>query len=349
MSINPSFSEKQPREEPRSDGLQETPRDDSDFDSTDSEDNDDDDDETFMFRPPSPYRPPLDPCCFLARYREPKLKAAIQGFSEFKSLASQVQDSACIKTHAFRHQPTFTKPSCLAATTATAPPTHSPSPSSLLPCPFYVHNPHRYIACLHHNLQRPIDVKRHLWTSHRLARPYKCPTCGGAFEKEAACDAHIRQRACTNPTKAVPRMEHEDGLSATQIYQLVQLGEEEEEQEDMASISDGVDDEEEAEDQNYNPEEEDDVRSEWAAIWHVVFPDEMPPEDLENDNAMKEVALLREFWRKHGRELIAGSGDDRWVYDSSMQTKKGRRDVEALLASVLEGMIEDVLASLSRS
>ncbi|KAK0643214.1 hypothetical protein B0T16DRAFT_415518 [Cercophora newfieldiana] len=298
---------------------------DSGSDDDDSDDDDDDyDDEILIFRAPSPAQLNLDADSRLARYRRDILRVAMPRFYEFRL---QVLGQKITRMSALQ-------------------------PCSL-PCPFYARNPCQHRACLRHNLQRPIDVKRHLWTSHRQRHGYECPMCGNTFETGTACDAHIWQRGCT-PGPVVSHMEREEGLSAAQVYQLVDLDEKEE-----CEGEDSEDDDEDAtediqgqyQDQHDNTRQTEyqanSSKSEWTAIWAVVFPEEVPPRGPEHDTIMKELALLREFWTRHGRGITAGVLAERGVYDNTMASRKGTRDFKALQASVLEAMIDETLEKLT--
>ncbi|KAK1751212.1 hypothetical protein QBC47DRAFT_406471 [Echria macrotheca] len=134
---------------------------------------------------------------------------------------------------------------------------------SELPCPFYLGNPAKHHACLKTKLGRIIDLKRHLWASHR--RPYDCPVCNTVFGTAADCNAHIRRRACVK-AKRIPL----ETLSEEQL--------------DRLSIPNG---------ENQETEEQ------WASIWRIVFPMVEPPE-LRYDEKMREVVALRQFWSQEG-------------------------------------------------
>jgi hypothetical protein len=262
-----------------------------------SDDNsDDDEDEIFIFQPPFPARPRLDPDSPLAQHREVILETATQRFSEFKLGKPQL----------------------------------SQRPKNL-PCPFYANDPRRHRECLRLDLQRPVDLKRHLWTSHRQLQ-HGCPICGSAFDTATACDVHIRQRECKQRVE-VPRPE---GLSDAQLYQLAE-----------ATCEEEVD-------ENYKAgkstkSEQASWKAEWTAIWNIALPRDTTspgyPDDL-NNTTMDELELLRGFWRRQGREITAGLLAERGVDVTTMGSPKGRRDIRALQASILDAMVEHVLASM---
>jgi len=316
MAINLAFSDKMSREAENLQAItlwDNPPMDDtgphSDGSGDDgSDDDDDDDDEIFIFQPPFPAQPRLDPDCPLAQYRGDILETATQRFSEFK----------------------FGKPQLTER--------RKPLPRPSLPCPFYASDPRRHRACLRYDLQRPIDLKRHLWTSHRQPQ-HSCPVCGSAFDTATACDAHIRPRECKRRV-VVPRAE---GLSDAQIYQLAEATREDEENEEDKDGKNAANNQDREANNNTS------LKSEWTAIWAIVFPRDAPPPrrpDGLNNTTMNELTLLREFWNRQGREITAGLLAERRVYDTTMGSQKGSRDIRALQASVLDAMVEEVLASL---
>jgi len=137
------------------------------------------------------------------------------------------------------------------------------------PCPFYIRNPKIYHSCLHENLRHVIDIKRHIWVSHQ--RPPDCPICGAIFDTNGACEAHIRQKEC----KLSASLPDIDGVSEEQLYQLA----------DLTGSS------------RSNEEE-------WLRIWNVVFPDAVPRDGFMDDEALRQVKLLRSFWERNGRDII---------------------------------------------
>jgi len=290
---------------------------DSDSDS-DSDESNDDENYGYIFQPPFPPPPRLHSGSLLAPYQEEILEAATQHFlAQLNEEPMSGNDDEHVNTYLQRS----------------------------LPCPFYVSNPSRHRPCLHHDLQRPIDVKRHLCTSHRQSQCY-CPICRGAFATALACDAHIRRRECQKRREAVPMVEEEEGLSDAQIYQLAEMDCDDIQEED------GVKNDTTA--PNYNQRQDRSQqnkqarrRTEWTSIWSIVFPREVPPsQPPQSDKTMRELATLREFWDTRGLQITVDFLAEKGVYDIAMSSRQGRRNLRALRALVLDRMVEDMLASL---
>ena len=285
---------------------------------SDSDHSNDDDNGGYIFQPPFPPPPRLQSESLLAPYQEEILEAATQHF------LAQLGEKQSTDNND-EHDNTYLQRS--------------------LPCPFYVSNPSRHRPCLRHDLQRPIDVKRHLCTSHRQSQCY-CPICSGAFATAVACDAHIRRRECQKRREVVPMVEEEEGLSDAQVYQLAEM--------DCDDIQDEDDAKNDTTAPNYNPCQDHGQqnkqarrRSEWTSICSIVFPRGAPPlQPPQSDKTMRELAMLREFWDTQGLQITVDFLAEKGVYDITMSSRQGRWDLRALRASVLERMVEDILASL---
>jgi hypothetical protein len=144
----------------------------------------------------------------------------------------------------------------------------------------------------------------------------------------------------------VPLVEEEEGLSDAQIYQLAEM--------DCDDIQDEDDVKNDTAAPNYNQGQDHGQqhkqarrRSEWASIWSIVFPREAPPsQPPQSDKTMRELAMLRDFWNTQGLHITTDLLTEKGVCDIAMSSRQGRRDLRALRASVLDRMVEDMLASL---
>ncbi|KAF4920510.1 hypothetical protein CGCVW01_v006792 [Colletotrichum viniferum] len=142
-------------------------------------------------------------------------------------------------------------------------------PPPTLACPYYVFDAMSHIDCIAtHDFKDMIDVKDHLWQSHKL--PYFCPTCKEVFEFSYQNDEHINQRSC-EPRDCEPLK----GVSEDQ-YQAI------------SNISDIHD-----------------VQAEWFEVWNILFPHVSPPNDSYlRDRRDRNISSFKTFWKKRGLELL---------------------------------------------
>ncbi|KAF4870180.1 hypothetical protein CGCSCA1_v010610 [Colletotrichum siamense] len=142
-------------------------------------------------------------------------------------------------------------------------------PPPTLACPYYVFDPMSHIDCIAtHDFKDMIDVKDHIWQSHKL--PYYCPTCKEVFEFSYQNDEHINQRSC-EPRDCEPL----EGVSEDQ-YQAI------------SNISDIHD-----------------VQAEWFEVWNILFPNVPPPNDSYlRDRRDRNISSFKTFWQKRGLELL---------------------------------------------
>ncbi|KAK3353774.1 hypothetical protein B0T25DRAFT_220904 [Lasiosphaeria hispida] len=178
-------------------------------------------------------------------------------------------------------------------------------------CPFFAQNPASHLRCLHHNLRRIIDVKRHIWTDHR--QPQHCPICRTVFDRAGEWDIHIRNGQCER--SAAPPI---GGASEDQLDKL-------------SWPSDPKQDEDE----------------QWFTIWEIVFPRvSRPPQSRLVDDLpfVWSVRLLRDYWDTQGHGKLREFLDEKTK--TSNEARGDKRSLEALHASVLIVMIDRIVSSL---
>ncbi|KAI1462296.1 hypothetical protein F4805DRAFT_410101 [Annulohypoxylon moriforme] len=161
------------------------------------------------------------------------------------------------------------------------------------PCPFYICNPEKHLACLTRVILTEIrDVKQHLWDAHRL-QPY-CPVCGETFATTGNSSNHIRRRSC------IPReVSRPEGISLQQMQQLARRAE--------AWMSEDL---------------------QWLCIWEIVFPGTELP-DFTHPSRTEEIMVCRfqDYWSSHGEQIIFDFLKDKGIHDDRL------RDEERSLAS----------------
>ncbi|KAK2742724.1 het and ankyrin domain protein [Colletotrichum kahawae] len=142
-------------------------------------------------------------------------------------------------------------------------------PPPTLACPCYVFDPMSHIDCIAtHDFKDMIEVKDHLWKSHKL--PYFCPTCKEVFEFSYQNDEHINQRSCE-----LRHCEPFEGVSEDQ-YQAIS-----------------------------NIPDTHDVQTEWFEVWDILFPNVPPPDDSYlRDRRDRNISSFKTFWQTRGLELL---------------------------------------------
>ncbi|KAI0471977.1 hypothetical protein GGR56DRAFT_682343, partial [Xylariaceae sp. FL0804] len=208
------------------------------------------------------------------------------------------------------------------------PPPPAAPPLSVFPCPFYVADAHRHLDCLAaFDLRDLGSLKRHLWRSHR--RPPHCPVCGAAsFASGAACDAHVRARACVPP---VPVVRHPsvtitttavvppEGLSPAQALQLASRA----------------------------PFPWASAALRWLAVWEIVYPGAAHP-DLDRlgaGAAVSAVRLARDYWSAEGKRVVAEFLARRGLRGYELRDEE--RGLAALHALVLDRIIGHLIRTFS--
>lgn len=122
----------------------------------------------------------------------------------------------------------------------------------LLACPYYKHDPTRYMDCLLRNrLTSTSFVRQHLQRAH--VPPIHCPCCGDTFRKVVDRDDHVRETRCTRKSFTYP------GLSEDQLTQI------------------------------RTPPRDLDERVRWNSMWKILFPGEPCPEDPHVGSAQEEI------------------------------------------------------------
>ncbi|KAK0643745.1 hypothetical protein B0T16DRAFT_188373 [Cercophora newfieldiana] len=145
-----------------------------------------------------------------------------------------------------------------------------------LACPFFAHDPSTHKRCLRSNLQRIIDVKRHVWAYHK--RPHDCPICHSIFDTRTDWDRHVRADLCTaappDPQLAIT------SVTRGQLELLARPSE------------------------SGRPKED-----QWFVIWAVVFPGldwpSIGPVLSSEVEIVREIGRLRSFWHANGQRATA--------------------------------------------
>ncbi|KAK7964449.1 hypothetical protein PG988_011423 [Apiospora saccharicola] len=120
------------------------------------------------------------------------------------------------------------------------------SGSGGLACPFYKHNPHKYVDCLiYSSFDELKHLKAHLERNHKWDDCY-CPICGMMFKDPKQRDHHVRERSCVQ-------------------RELFHSGVRPDQQEKIDKI---------AGDRRIHKTKTD----KWYRIWEVVFPTEEAPD-----------------------------------------------------------------------
>ncbi|KAK3344209.1 hypothetical protein B0T25DRAFT_573160 [Lasiosphaeria hispida] len=293
---------------------------DDDDDDDDDDGNDDDDDDTDMFTTPSRRYPLLDPYHRFACFKDSLVDVALAGFSPVLQHLSERRrwnDKTPPSPPMTRCGSTadLAEIGDLMRTTNNTNGfvTEQISPAKLgLACPFFAHNPTKHRSCLKQDLRSIIEVKRHLWTTHR--RPYYCPICGIIFDTSGGCNNHTRRRQCQHRTFPKP-----GGLSKYQLDQLGQLA--------------------------HPPNQWQSEKLQWFLIWDTVFPGDgqpPPPPYLSNAiDSVRRLGWLRDYWEGNGQRVLEDALSQEGIYEHRLPREK--RNLKALQGLVLEKMMDRLL------
>ncbi|KAK7418286.1 hypothetical protein QQX98_004071 [Neonectria punicea] len=146
--------------------------------------------------------------------------------------------------------------------------------TQFLACPFYKRDQKKYQDCLKYKLQRPKDVKQHIFRRHMRPEFY-CARCFKTFSAAEDRDRHTRELQCERVDD--PQF---DGISSKQ-HKLLK---------DYIS-------------QNRTFEQQ------WFDTWCIIFPDQtqMQPTSCYSGNHVEEtVSQLRTFWDLKKSEMLPG-------------------------------------------
>ncbi|KAK0719342.1 hypothetical protein B0H67DRAFT_572946 [Lasiosphaeris hirsuta] len=177
-------------------------------------------------------------------------------------------------------------------------------------CPFFARNPTAHPRCLRHNLRRIIDVKRHIWASHR--QPHHCPICHTIFETAREWNIHIRDGQCERST--APEIE---GASEDQLDEL-----------------------------SWPPNPDQNADEQWFSVWNTVFPHigrPLHPRLTDHSPFVQPIRLLRDYWEAQGREKIREFLDSKAKIGN--EARRDKQSLQALHGSVLSAMIDQILTS----
>lgn len=209
-------------------------------------------------------------------------------------------------------------------------------PQRLFACPFWKHDPGRHRACFGKRLDRICRVKQHLVRSHMPA--FYCDRCLAVFPSPERKRAHLRDERATCVFDDAARL---DGITSEQRTELSRKPR----GHGRAGGGGG----------GGGPPP--DARSQWFAVWAVVFPDLPPPaspyvddhglsEDLCHFRAFAEArgpAALRAELRAHGLRL-AGPG-----LDEEAEGEVFHAVMRRTMRAVFDGWLADRAASLASS
>lgn len=190
---------------------------------------------------------------------------------------------------------------------------HSGERVSTFACPFYLMDKEKHEACLtRHNLSTIVELKEHLWASHR--RPNFCPICKDTFATMKARDDHIRGRNCEH--RDSPTF---DGLTDGQIQQIAR-------QESPPSSKE----------------------SQWYGIWDVVSPSGPRPLSpyYSNEEEFRIVALRR-FWKENGPTIISDFLREKGLQGWEVEDEE--RSLDILFKIVLHDAIDQVYGRVAES
>ncbi|KAK7419735.1 hypothetical protein QQX98_003107 [Neonectria punicea] len=179
--------------------------------------------------------------------------------------------------------------------------------SRCLACPIYASNPGKYRLCLlHHDLQSIEDVIVHV-RRHHTQSPY-CPMCYRTFDRVLERNDHILARTC--------ELRDSGDIEGINEYQKIRLS-----RRDKVHLSE---------------------KKGWLRLWDIVFPKTecIRSPYLESDAFEREVVLFREYWKRHGRGIIARYLESQDLLCGNQVDEERRRI--ALYKSTLEGLLSKV-------
>ncbi|KAH6976455.1 hypothetical protein BKA56DRAFT_449326, partial [Ilyonectria sp. MPI-CAGE-AT-0026] len=160
-----------------------------------------------------------------------------------------------------------------------------------LSCPFYAHDPDKYKDCLqHHDLHSIEGVISHLERHHK--EPQYCPICRQTFDRAIERDDHIRQNNCKLSFSG-----EIDGIDRSQLLKLIK------------------------QDKPYLSEQ-----TRWFLILATIFPGAKPAHSPYLERPVeREVSMTRDYWDRHGMDVIAQFFGSRNMVDSGQPGEEKAR------------------------
>lgn len=148
-----------------------------------------------------------------------------------------------------------------------------------LACPFYKHYPFQHRKCLALSLQRPKDVKQHIYRSH-IKPEFYCARCYYIFHSATERDTHWREKLCDRLES--PVLLQFQGITNEQRKLL-----------------------------NEKSPRELDVEAQWFQIYRIIFPGSELPRSAYVGNCLEEIVpLLRKKWATQGYKIMARAVGD---------------------------------------
>ncbi|KAH8768191.1 hypothetical protein F5883DRAFT_554173 [Diaporthe sp. PMI_573] len=145
-------------------------------------------------------------------------------------------------------------------------------------CPFSKSNPFQYRKCLGLTLQRPKDVKQHIYRYH--TKPdYYCASCYKVFQTATDRDGHSRKRVCESLDG--PMLPKFQGITEEQKKLL-----------------------------NKKLPRDSNVEKQWYQIYDILFPGADRPISPYVGNCLEDVVpLLRHRWNTQGHKIMERAPD----------------------------------------